>query len=101
MRIALFAAALALLVHGSAVAGTNLGSSGSPDPDCGERPNPPERPDAFKDNDEIRKYNKAVKEFNAEIKVYTGCVQAWVDNATDDMKLIRAAIQRALEQAKN
>ena len=45
-------------------------------------------------------YNTQVKEYNVSMERYTNCLQAYIDNATQDIRMIRKRIDRQLEEWK-
>lgn len=66
---------------------------------CGERPEPPERPEKFRYRAELDAYNENVNAYNAAMEKYFGCLQSYVNNAASDVRAIREKIQAALEAA--
>ncbi|MDX1514454.1 MAG: hypothetical protein R3174_12010 [Gammaproteobacteria bacterium] len=94
------ALSLAFAAPGAVHAGSNLDQGAYPDPQCGERPVPPERPERFRFRAELDQYNARVAAFNAAEERYVRCLQAYIDNAADDIKLIRRKIELAVESGK-
>ncbi len=101
-RIAALSAAVVLgacLWPLPAAAGSNL-AQGYPEHQCGERPEPPERPEKFRDRAELDAYNEQVTAFNAEMEQFIGCLQSYVDDAAADISDIREKVKAALEEAE-
>lgn len=92
--------AVLMLTAESGHAGSNLAPAGYPDPQCGEQPRPPDRPDQFRFRAELDAYNERVSAFNAARKRYVLCLQSYVDNAASDILLIRQKIDAAINAAR-
>lgn len=71
-----------------------------PEHHCGGRPEPPERPEKFRDRGELDAYNEKVHAYNAAMEQYVNCLQRYVDNAASDIRAIREKIEAALEAVK-
>ena len=82
----------------SVLAGSNLGIT-YPDHACGERPIAPERPETFETETAIKSYNAEVGAYNTAAETFVQCIQNYVDNAAEDIKVIRAKAREAVEQA--
>ena len=80
-----------------AAAGTNL-PEGYPAPECGNRPEVPERPEKFETEEAIREYNAKVDAYNQSMERLIECVRAYVANANDDMKQIRKRAEEAIDR---
>ena len=93
------AVALMALLASGAHAQSNLGASGYPDPQCGARPTPPQRPAEFENNDQISAFNADIAEYNNGIEAWVACIQTYVDNAAADIRIIKANAQAAVESA--
>lgn len=78
---------------------TNLPAGGYPSMSCGTKPERPTRPATFSNNEQIDAYNEKVEEYNQGMGAYIGCVQAYVNRATSDLRLIKQRIQDAIDQA--
>ncbi len=101
-RSAVFGAVLAVgLGGGAAVAagGGNLGPDSYPEPACGERPQRPVRPESFRSNDEIEAYNAEVRRYNEADARFVACIQAYVDAAAEDIRMIKARVKAVVEEA--
>ena len=98
----LIAAALFVLlaVPLTGFGGTNLDGGGYPDLQCGQSPEVPKRPEKFRFQAELDAYNKQVAEFNVSMERYTTCLQAYIDNAAQDIRMIRERIDRLVEEWK-
>lgn len=79
-----------------ALAGSNFPQD-YPAHQCGERPEPPERPEKFGNRSELDDYNEKVDAYNTAMERYVGCLQRYVDNAASDIRAIRDKIDAALE----
>ena len=91
------AALITLVAFGTcAVAGSNL-PAGYPDPDCGERPETPNRPEKFETEEAIVEYNGKVDAYNAAMEQLFECVREYVINATSDIEQIRKQSRDAVE----
>ena len=90
---------LCLLGSASAWAGSNLVSGDYPEPQCGERPSPPERPAVFESESQIESYNQQVKAYNTRVESYYACIQTYVDNALQDIARIKAKTRAVVDQA--
>lgn len=66
---------------------------------CGERPEPPERPEKFRYRAELDAYNEKVNSYNAAMDKYVSCLQSYVNNAASDIRAIRQKIEAALQAA--
>jgi hypothetical protein len=82
-----------------AVAGSNLDQD-YPAHQCGEKPEPPQRPDKFRYRAELDAYNEKVHAYNALMEQYVICLRSYVDNAASDIRAIRDGIEAALEAVK-
>ena len=100
VRAAHMAAAVLILAGGYAQAGSNLSPAGYPDPQCGEQPEPPVRPDQFRFRAELDVYNEQVTAFNKAEERYVACIQAYVQNAVSDIAEIRKKIDQAVASAR-
>ena len=92
-------AVLAFAVPGaSASAGSNLPGDGYPAPACGERPEVPDRPEAFETEQAIAEYNVKVETYNASMERFAACVQEYVTNADADVRRIRKLAREAIDR---
>lgn len=82
-----------------ALAGSNLAGD-YPAHQCGQRPEQPQRPEKFRDRDELEAYNEKVYAYNAAMEKHVECLQSYVDNAASDIRAIREKIEAALEAVK-
>jgi len=80
--------------------GTNLEGGVYPDSQCGKSPEVPTRPVKFRFHEELDAYNAQVQEFNVNMERYTKCLQAYIDNAAQDIRMIRERIDRLVEEWK-
>jgi len=98
----LIAAALFVLlaVPLTGFSGTNLDGGVYPDSQCGKAPEVPKRPVKLRFQAEFDAYNKQVAEFNVSMERYTTCLQAYIDNAAQDIRMIRERIDRLVEEWK-
>ena len=83
----------------SVLAGSNLGIA-YPDHACGERPIAPDRPETFETETAIKSYNADVGAYNTAAEAFVQCIQNYVDNAAEDIKVIRAKVREAVEHAE-
>lgn len=88
-----------LLAPGSGLADSNLPQD-YPAHQCGDRPDPPSRPEKFRDRAELDGYNEKVEAYNVAMEEYVDCLQSYVDNAASDIRTIRKQIEAALEAVK-
>lgn len=91
--------AMLLALPVTSPAGSNLDGGVYPAPRCGARPRPPERPQKFRTERELERYNQAVEQFNTGMDAFVGCVQSYVDDASADIALIRRHIDEAVRAA--
>ena len=87
-----------LLLPAVAAAGPNLSGGDYPGPDCGARPPVPERPEKFQSRADLDAYNERVERYNTGMERYLTCVQAWLDNAGDDVAHIRALMRETVRK---
>ncbi len=80
--------------------GTNLDGGIYPDPQCGSKPEVPKRPEKLHFRAELDAYNAQVKEYNVSIERYTKCLQAYIENSAQDIRMIRKRIDRLIEEWK-
>ncbi len=98
----LIAAALFVLlaVPLTGFSGTNLDGGVYPDSQCGITPEVPKRPVKLRFQAELDAYNVQVKEYNVSMERYTKCLQAYIENAAQDIRMIRERIDRLVEEWK-
>jgi hypothetical protein len=106
MRKTIFFLAMVLATPASAQvsAGSNIGLSQYPGPDC-TRPATPlaptasdkANPDGF--NSKVRQYNTAVLGYNAAIKNFNDCMNFYVANGNADMQRIKQKLDEAIAAA--
>ncbi len=82
-----------------ALAGSNL-EQDYPIHQCGDKPEPPQRPEKFRYRAELDAYNEKVHAYNALMEQYVVCLQSYVDNAASDIRAIRDKIEAVLESVK-
>jgi len=75
--------------------GSNLDYYGYPSHNC-DRPMKPYRPLIFNSQWEIDAYNAEVDRYSYEMEIYRDCIQAYIDNANNDIDEIRAKIEEAI-----
>lgn len=80
------------------LAQSNLANAQYPVHQCGAKPAPPIRPEAFEDNEAVSAYNQQVDTYNGALQAYVGCIQAYIDNASEDIELIRNHIKNAVDE---
>jgi hypothetical protein len=80
--------------------GTNLAGGVYPDAQCGNKPEVPKRPVKLRFRAELDAYNVQIKEYNVSMERYTNCLQAYINNAAQDIRMIRKRIDRLLEEWK-
>lgn len=97
---AILVAALFLIVSRPGYSGSNLAPAGYPDPQCGEQPQPPKRPEQFRFRAELDAYNKQIAAFNAGEKRFIECIRAYVENAAFDIQAIRRKVDAAVESTR-
>lgn len=92
---------LVLAANQGVGAQSNLDTTGYPSHQCGEKPSEPIRPANFKSEAELAHYNHTVETFNATSDRYFTCVQRYVDNAINDIELIKQSLSATIEAANN
>lgn len=90
-----------ILTLSSVWAGSNFEGGSYPEPDCGEQPTLPARPEAFEVEADVVEYNQKVEKYNALMEAYVRCAQRYVDNAAQDIRTIKAKSNVVVEQANN
>lgn len=98
-RLRIYIGVVAIALSTGAAAATNLGANGYPGPNCGDKPVKPVRPAKVDTQAVADAYNKKVEAYNKGMKDYVTCVQHYVDAAADDMKQIRALIEKTIQAA--
>ncbi len=97
----MMALVLALGAAHDAWAGSNLGAGGYPSHQCGKGPTQPIRPENFKSESELETYNEAVDAYNTGTEQFFQCIQLYVNNAAEDIQLIKRTISATIEEANN
>ena len=92
------AALIALVAFGMCGAAASNLPDRYPDPDCGERPEIPERPEKFETEEAIVEYNAKVDAYNATMEKLVECVREYLSNATSDIEQIRKRSRDAVER---
>lgn len=92
---------LSLVANQIVYAQSNLAPSGYPSHQCADKPFPPIRPDNFKSEAELASYNHSVDIYNAQTEQYFECIQRYVDNAANDIELIKKTLASTIEAANN
>ena len=80
--------------------GSNLGMFGYDEHSC-TKPFPPSKPYAFNSQWEIDTYNNEVDYYNSERESYVRCIRDYVDNAENDIEIIKEAIESAIDEANS
>lgn len=94
-----------LLLGACLLSGAALAAEGSnfavpyPDASCGAKPVKPVVP-LTRSQAEINAYNEKAEAYNALATKYGACVSAYVEKANNDVELIRAKAQAALDATK-
>ncbi len=70
------------------------------DAQCGNKPEVPKRPVKLHVRAQLDAYNAQIKEYNVSMERYTNCLQAYINNAAQDIRMIRKRIDRLLEEWK-
>ena len=89
--------AFAFIALGPGVAaGSNL-PDGYPEHTCGERPEVPERPEKFENEEAIVEYNAKVDAYNVSMERLVECVNEYVASAAADIERIRERAREAVD----
>jgi hypothetical protein len=78
---------------------SNLGPDGYPRPACAQRPVPPQRPEQFRTEEALGRYNEAVAAYNGAMEPWIDCIQAYVDRAAADIERIKLRMREAIREA--
>ncbi|MFK5913280.1 MAG: hypothetical protein QM484_02820 [Woeseiaceae bacterium] len=85
---------------------SNLDDFEYPSHDCGDKTSKPDKPKRIKHYDNISDYNNAIIEYNIdvthyndEVKVYKSCINLYIKNGNNDLKIIRHQLNKALKEA--
>ncbi len=95
IAIIVFAVFSATVASAYVVGGTNFGFSGYPKHSCFAPYNKPSRPYQFESEYELESYNAAVRRYNDELSMYMTCIRDYLDNAENDIRRIKDAINEA------
>ena len=86
---------------------SNLNNFNYPSHQCGEKIRKPKKVARFKSFENIDDYNSAVVEYNIavatynkEIKIYKTCINQYIKNGNNDIKVIKKALSTALKEAR-
>ena len=82
-------------------AGSNLDPGSYPSHQCGEKPTQPDRPEYFKSEAELETFNRAVETYNIATEGYFQCIQLYVNDAAEDIQLIKRTVSATIEEANN
>lgn len=80
--------------------GSNLGFGGYPEPRCNKPYSKPSKPYSFNSQWEVDSYNREVERYNQELRTYQDCVVEYLENAGNDMKRIREAMDDVVAEAR-
>jgi hypothetical protein len=85
----------ASLSHSLVFGGSNLSLSSYPSANC-YKPSPPYEPYSLDSQWEVDNYNSEVDRYNMNMRIYTNCINTYVENAQNDIKRIKEAISDAI-----
>ena len=87
---------------------SNLESFSYPNHHCGNKITKPKTPSKTTNSHEVDDYNNAIIEYNIkvvsynkEIKIYKKCINQYIKNGNNDIKVIRDTLNKALKEARN
>ena len=83
---------------GYVIGGSNLGFLGYEEHSC-TKPTPPYKPFSLDNQWEIERYNLGVDSYNRELEIFYDCITEYIENAENDIKRIREAINEAIDTA--
>ena len=81
--------------------GSNLGFLGYEEHTCSAPYSTPTKPYSFDSQWEIDNYNRKVEQYNNELEEFVDCIKQYVENANNDIKRIREAIDEAIDEANS
>ena len=83
---------------GYVIGGSNLGFLGYEEHSC-TKPTPPYKPFSLDNQWEIERYNLGVDSYNMELEIFYDCITEYIENAENDIKRIKEAINQAIDTA--
>ncbi|OQY00549.1 MAG: hypothetical protein B6I26_07540 [Desulfobacteraceae bacterium 4572_130] len=63
------------------------------------KPTKPFKPYSFNNQWEIDYYNMNIDSYNSQFQQYLSCINEYVENANNDIKIIKSKIQEAVDEA--
>lgn len=79
--------------------GTNFGYRGYPDHDCSIFTTKPYRPFSFSSQWEVDQFNNELQEYLDEVQRFVECIEAYSDDANNDIKRIKEKANEAIDEA--
>lgn len=87
---------------------SNLNNFTYPAHRCGKKIKKPTKVAHFKTFEDIQDYNSAVVKYNIEvatynkeIKTYKSCINKYIENGNNDIKIIKESLNSALKEARS